>query len=127
MAEFQKKHSSQNIWYSPLMLFVLLCAVLVFMYNMVDLVEKTHETAKKKDIVLNQITDLQQRETALNSDIGKLSTDAGAEEVLREKYQFVKQGERMVVIVDAQASAGDTIPEKKQSVGFIQFIKNLFK
>src|SRR6185436_15859260 len=107
MAEFQKKHNSQNIWHSPLMLFVLLVVVVVFAYNMVGLIEKTHDTAKKREITLNQINDLQARETTLKSDIGKLSTEEGAEEVLREKYQMVKQGEKMVVIVDNQASAGD--------------------
>jgi cell division protein FtsB len=127
MAEFQKKSVKTSLWHSPLVLFVFFCVVLIFMYNMVGLIEKVRDTRKKTEIVHNQINDLNSREEALAGDIAKLKTDEGVEAVLRDKYQLVKSGEKMVVIVDQQASAKEAVPEKPKGNGFTEFFRNLFK
>lgn len=125
MAEFQTKKNTKKMWHSPLMLFVLLSVLLVFMYNMVGLVEKTHDTSKKKKIVLGQVESLTQRQKVLEDNIKKLQTDTGTEITLRDKYHLVKEGEQMVVIVDEQTniSGSNTIVEPKKN--FFHFLKNL--
>lgn len=125
MAEFQTKRGSKKMWHSPLMLFVLLSVLLVFMYNMVGLVEKTSETSKKKKIVLSQVDSLNERQKVLEDHIKKLQTENGTEVELREKYHLVKEGEQMVVIVDEKAnlSGSDVVAEPNKN--FFQFLKNL--
>jgi cell division protein FtsB len=125
MAEFQTKKNTKKMWHSPLMLFVLLSVLLVFMYNMVGLVEKTNETSKKKKIVLSQVESLSERQKVLEENIKKLQTENGTEVELRDKYHLVKEGEQMVVIVDEQAntSGPDTVVAPKRN--FLQFLKNL--
>lgn len=125
MGFYQKNQNNKRLWYSPIMLFILFCIVLIFMYNMVGLVEKAHETSKKKDTVSTQIDTLRARESALEGDIAKLKTAEGTEEALRAKYQVVKTGEKMVVIVDEKSAT--TTPPEKSSSGFLNFFKNLFK
>lgn len=126
MAEFKKKQHSRKIWYSPLILFVLLCVVLVFIYNMIDIVEKTRETAKKRNVVLGQINELHQREEALKNDIATIQTEAGMESAIREKYQLVKAGEKMVVIVD-EAKTDKEIETTQEPFQFLMFFKNIFR
>ncbi|MDQ5971838.1 MAG: hypothetical protein QG566_784 [Patescibacteria group bacterium] len=127
MAEFQTKQHSKKMWHSPLSLFVLLVVLLVFMYNMVGLVEIKNETTKKNQIALNEMESVLSREIAIKSTINKLSTDLGKEETLRDKYHLVKEGEKMVVIVNQEASALNVVDESKDDNGFIKFFKNLFR
>ncbi len=124
MGFYQKKQNS-NLWHSPIMLLVLFCIVLIFMYNMIGLVDKAQDTSKKREIVSTQIDILRERESNLISDIAKLKTDIGTEEALREKYQLVKSGEKMVVIVDEKNVKSEE--EVPRSSGFIEFFRNLFK
>lgn len=99
MSQFNRKNK-YNFWHSPLALIVLFCILILFIYNVIGLLEKQRETAKKKNLILANIETLRQREDILNKDIEKLKTEEGVEEMIREKYQVVKEGEKMVVIVD---------------------------
>lgn len=125
MAEFQTKKQPKKMWHSPLMLFVLLSILLVFMYNMVGLVEKTRETSKKRQIVLGQIDSLNKREQMLQNNIQKLQTENGTEETLRDKYHLVKEGEQMVVIVDQESNINNTTQTTENKNGFLNFLKKL--
>ncbi len=101
MSEFNRKNRN-NIWHSPLVLFVLFCVLVLFAYNIVGLIEKERETTKKKDIILSDIETLRGREKSLTENIEKLKTEEGIEETIRDKYQVVKEGEKMVSIVDQE-------------------------
>ncbi len=125
MAEYQKK-STNSLWHSPLMLFIIFLLVLLFMYNMIGIVEKVRETNKKTALVNEQIEELNNREKMLSGDINRLKTDEGVEAALRDKYQLVKSGEKMVVIVDQEASAAQAVPDKPKGTSFWDFIKKLF-
>ena len=84
------------------------------------------ETRNKKEDVLEKIDDLKGRETSLSSDIAKLQTEEGQEEIIRSKYQLAKPGEKVVTIVNEDANE-NTSPEVKVSHGFWNWVKNLFK
>ena len=49
MAQFKKEHQ-QKFWHSPIILIILFCVLALFLYNMVGLVSKERETAKKKAV-----------------------------------------------------------------------------
>jgi len=99
MSEFKKK-KKYDFWHSPLALGILFCLLVIFTYNMIGLIGKEMDSSKKKSLILDQINTLKDRESSLLSNINKLKTDKGIEEVIRDKYQVVKQGEKLVVIVD---------------------------
>jgi cell division protein FtsB len=125
MSEFNSKNKN-SFWHSPLVLVVLFCILVLFIYNIVGLIEKERETAKKKDTVLSKIETLRDRENSLSKDIEKLKTEEGVEETIREKYLVVKAGEKMVVIVDEKKDEVDLV-EKKIKHGFIEWAKNIFR
>lgn len=127
MAEFQTKKDSKRIWHSPLMLFVLLFILLLFMYNMIGLLEKARDTSQKREIVLSQMNSITERQQIEEKNIAKLQTDSGIEETLRDKYHLVKEGEQMVVIVDQDVDKLNNNEEKSSKLGIVQFFKNLFK
>jgi cell division protein FtsB len=124
MAQF-KKREEYHFWHSPLVLVALFCIVVLFAYNLVGLIGRERETAKNKASELAKIDDLRSRQTELSGDIAKLGTDEGKEESIRDKFDVVKPGEKMVVIVDSDP---DTTAPVSQPVdnSFWGFIKRMF-
>jgi cell division protein FtsB len=99
MAEFKKKEE-YSFWYSPLSIVILFIIFSFLVYKVIDLIKKEKETAEKKELILDEIDELRKREDILNKDISKMQTEDGIEDAIREKYKVVKEGEKMVVIVD---------------------------
>lgn len=125
MSEFNRKNN-HSFWHSPLALIVLLGILVVFIYNIVGLIEKERETTKKKNMILSNIETLRARENSLSKDIEKLKTEEGVEETIRDKYQVVKEGEKMVIIVDEEKKEVPLV-EKETKHGFVEWIKGIFK
>ncbi|MCX6753904.1 MAG: septum formation initiator family protein [Candidatus Nomurabacteria bacterium] len=109
------------------MLILLFCILVLFIYNIIGLMEKERETAKKKDIILANIETLRNRESILTTDINKLKTEDGIEETIRDKYQVVKEGEKMVTIVDEEKKNNVEVEAPVKDSSFLGWIKRLFK
>ena len=126
MADFNSKNK-YNFWHSPLVLFILFCVLVFFAYNIVGLIEKERETARKKELKLAEIETLRNREESINNDIQKLKTEEGIEESIREKYQVVKEGEKMVVIVDKDKNVIDQQTEIQDEHNFWGWVKRTLR
>lgn len=124
MSEFNRKNK-HSFWHSPLVLIVLFGLLLLFMYNIMGLIEKQRETTKKKELILDQIETLRNREKSLSLDIEKLKTEDGVEETIRDKYQVVKEGEKMVVIVE-EGEKKSPSATKEARHGFWGWVKGIF-
>ena len=125
MRNFQEKNKFKNFMQSKPILVILAFLVILFAWKIIGLTGKLQETYKNKKIEQQKISDLEARKEKLTGDIKKLSTDEGKEEVIRENFGMVKDGEQVVVIVDDKNA---TEPEKKEdSGGIINFFKNLFR
>ena len=120
-----KKKAEYKFWHSPIMLCIIFVIVIIFASNLVGLLEKEREISKRKELALDQIANLQKRQTTLESDIKRLETDEGVEDAIREKYQVVKAGEKVVTIVDEEEKDVST-DENNRSHGFWNFIKRIF-
>jgi len=123
MMKFKK--SNYKFWHSPFALVLLFCILILFGYKIIDLIQKERETAYKKNLILDKIDSLQGRESSLSLDISKLETEEGKEEVIREKYQVAKEGEKMVIIVDEE-NKDSSVTEEKTSHGFWNWVKKIF-
>ena len=125
MLDFNRKNKN-NFWHSPLILMALFFILVLFLFNMINLVQKERETSKKKELVLAQIETLRNREASLSSNIDKLKTPEGIEETIRDKYQVVKEGEKMVVIVDPETKNESIQPEVVTDHSFWGWLKKIF-
>ncbi len=119
-----KKNQKNSFWHSPLVLLVFFCLLVLFAYNMIGLIRKERETNKNKISELAKIDELRKREADLDKDISKLNTTQGIEESIRDKFQVVKPGEKMVIIVDEQEKKPQD--EETKDHGFWGFIKRMF-
>lgn len=87
-------------------LFVLIfCALLVVVLRGVwGVYEKERESRALREEAEAELRDLRVREAELHADISSLSTERGMEEVLRERFEFGKENEGVVVIVEPPSS-----------------------
>lgn len=92
---------------------------------MIGLIQKERETNKNKISEFNKIEELRNRKETLSKDINKLNTEEGIEESVRDKFQVVKPGEKMVVIVDENVNQ-PILSEENIDHSFWGYIKRLF-
>lgn len=82
---------------------------------------KQKESAALRAQAEAQLSDLTKRQAQLNSDIAKLETDRGKEEVLRDQYALAAKGEGLIVIVSPT-----TTETQATSSAFAQWLHNAF-
>ena len=121
---YNKKKNTHNFWYSPIFLFIMLGVMIGFSYNLIVLIQKERDTNKNKIAELNKLDQLRSQKDSLTKDINTLNNSEGIEATLRDKYQVVKPGEKMVVIVDDKNPAPATDSTTDHS--FWGFIKRMF-
>lgn len=100
MAKVSKPTSWHNILYSKITLGVLALLLIIFSYNLVGLVIKSRQTAENRALAQKEKEALTARQEDLSKNIASLNTDEGVEQALRDKYGVVKEGEKVVVIID---------------------------
>lgn len=122
MSNFNKNH--YRFWHSPFALIIIFGFLVIFGYNMIGLIGKERETSNKKELVLNQIEVMKQREQELLKNTAKLETEEGKEEIIREKYQVSKEGEKIIIIVDEEDT--ETEVTENEDHGFVNWIKKIF-
>lgn len=125
MKNFQEKRRWRNIMESRPVLVFLCFVVFVFAYSVFGLLGKMRETVKNKQTAENKILELQETKERLLANIGKLETEKGKEESIREKFGWVKEGEGIIVVVEEKNLEDED--RKSKSGGFFSFFKNLFK
>ena len=120
---FQRKRVWSEMLHSKSFLILFGIVLLFFAWNILGLWNKMQDTEKNKNLVENQITNLQQQQQKLTSDINNLNTDQGKERIFRENFGLAKSGEGEIVILDDK----NLPPSPPTSSGFWGFWKNLFK
>jgi cell division protein FtsB len=123
MRNFQQKRGFKYYMQSRPVLILLAIIVILFAWKILGLVNKLQETYKDKKIEEQKISDLEQRKAQLSGDINKLNTDKGKEEVIRNNFGMVKEGEQEIVIVDDKNQTASPQPQG----GFFAWLKNLFR
>lgn len=113
-----------KFWHSPFALIVLFSIIIIFGYNMIGLLDKKRDTTEKKEQILSQIEELKEREQTLQKNNLKLETEEGKEEIIREKYQVAKEGEKVIIIVDEVDSS--KIEEENENGSLWDWIKKKF-
>lgn len=86
--------------YSKPVIIILFVLIILFAKGTWSIYQKESESRKNANLVKAELSELIQRKEALERQSAKLSTLEGREEVIREKYQVSKEGEKVLVIVE---------------------------
>ncbi|MBP9772056.1 MAG: hypothetical protein KBD16_04030 [Candidatus Pacebacteria bacterium] len=110
--DFHEKQRARRFLYSPLTFIVIGILILIAGYNAWDMYQKskhTDEALKKSKEAYNELV---VRETFLEGKITQLSTDAGIEAEIRERFGVAKTGEEVIVVLEEEEKEM-MMPEKK--------------
>ena len=118
MFDFHTKRKARNAIYSKPVLLFLGIVVIGFMYSVYGAFEKERETRSVRDQRAAVLSELHVREAALQGELDRLSTEKGLEAEIRSKFEVAKEGEEVIVIVEAPEDE-ETLPEEEEK-GFFE-------
>lgn len=116
MAEFEEHKKFWGIFYSPLVLIVLLI-ISVFLTRATWQVY-THErvSMQNRERLENELAMVKDREAILKEQVAALETPKGVEDEIRSKFNVAKEGEQVAIIVnDTNATSATSTPVKEKT------------
>jgi len=124
MRSLKEKNRWGEFLQSKPVLGVLMMVFFISAWSLLGFWGKMSDTNKNKQLAQEKLQDLQQSKSKLESDISKLETERGVEEVLRENFGLAREGEGLIVVVEEKE--GDNQVDTKKG-GFFGFFRNLFR
>ena len=125
MRNFKEKKSFYSTLQSTPFLIFFSIVIIFFVWNLLGFVGKMQDTIKNRKIAEEKIKELEKTKQDLSTDIANLQTEKGAEESIREKFGYAKEGEGMILIVEDKELNQNN--KEQNTGGFIFWFKNLFK
>jgi cell division protein FtsB len=101
MADFYEQRRIKHILYSWPFLLLLGLILLLFVRATWGAYMQERETDMVKEQRAQYLADLKIRESLIRAEIERLDTERGVEEEIRQKFEVAKDGEGIIVIVDA--------------------------
>ena len=105
MREFQNKRTWRRVGSSPIVLIGL--AILVgFSFPAVwRLYQKKQIVSTERQLLLEEVERLKERQSKLAVEVQKLSTSRGVEETIRENFNVVRPGENVIYLLPPTTTA----------------------
>jgi len=122
MFDFYEKRKMRNIVYSKPALVLLGIIMLAFVYSVYGAIQKERETRVVREQRESVLNELHEREEVLQKEIDRLNTEKGVESEIRSKFEVAKEGEEVIVIVEAPEEEEEFIPQEEKG-----FFKKLFR
>jgi len=123
MLDFHEKRRMKRYLYSKPAIAFLALVIIFLMVQVWGVAMKDQSARARSADAERELRELEERETELTDEIKRLSTEHGVEEELRRKYDIVKEGERVIVLVQPEDSEEET---DSGSSGIFGFFKGLF-
>ncbi len=123
MLDFQQKRKVRSFIYNHITLGVLTLLVLFVLHSTWSVYQKKRESERMRNLSLQHVEELRQREGELTVKIERLDTEAGIEEEIRSKFNVAKQEENIVIIVPPSDLGTSTTDSR---TGFWKKVKSFF-
>jgi cell division protein FtsB len=107
MRELQQKQRMKRRLYSTPALVLLAFVTFLFVRGTYVVLEKKTESAHSVELLNEKAIALRQKQVELADNIESLKTSEGIEKEVKEKYNVAKEGERVVILVDREATTTD--------------------
>jgi cell division protein FtsB len=113
MRELQQKQRMKRRLYSTPALILLAFITFLFVRGTYVVLEKKSESARSVELLNEKAIALRQKQVELADNIEALKTSEGIEREVKEKYNVAKEGERVVILVDREATTTDNTAVSK--------------
>lgn len=118
MLDFQRKKKIRKTLYSPFVLVLLFIIMIILSSGVFGVYKKSKLSKVNLEREKKELEKLAMREKILASSIDYLKTDQGVEDEIRTKFRAVKDGEKVVVIIDEQSTSTPIESEQASSTSF---------
>ncbi|MFA5838599.1 MAG: septum formation initiator family protein [Candidatus Paceibacterota bacterium] len=125
MSEFIKKKKYYKILYSRITLLLLMILIVVFLKATWNVYKKEKITRDNLNNAQDELNGIKEREVFLVEQIEKTKTEKGIEEEIRSKFNVVKEGEKVIVIVNEKEKP--KIIESNETDSFWNWVKGIFE
>ena len=105
MKEFQHNNENNKGIYSKWVLLLLLVLIAIAVKGLVNIYTKESASREEMNLVNSKNSALQQRYDELSNRVNDLKTDQGLEKEIRSKFDVVKPGEQVILVVDKSIPA----------------------
>jgi cell division protein FtsB len=106
--------------------FALIIFASLFTYSAIGAYHKSRLASEKMDLAQQNMNNFEDQKNKLVTELENANTDFGREKALREKFNVIKEGEQVIILVDDKNDTNSQeIIEKKSQ--FIQFFDDIFK
>jgi cell division protein FtsB len=116
MAGIDRRRFITKLTHSPLAYIILLLLAGLFVWNTIGAYRKSRVAESRMVSALEENARLQDQKTKLTNELENANTDFGREKALREKFNVVKAGEQVIVLVPEEN--GTSTPATAIKSGF---------
>lgn len=114
MFDFHEKRKIRSWLFSYPAIAVLLILSFFLAGSVHERYQKERETAAKRDERAAELDALRARTDALEAQVAFMQSERGIEEEIRSRYDAVRDGERMVVIVPHEAALAASTAQRER-------------
>lgn len=125
MIDFQGRRRQNSWFYSKLTILILLVLVLLMSRAVFDVYQKNRVARENFYETEKKLNELESEKLALESSVASLSTKLGVEKEIRKNFSVVKEGERLITIIENQKDIPATNTDK-QSSSWWKVLKGVF-
>ncbi len=131
MFDFHEKRKIRKILFSKVSIVLMLLVTGLVVVSVYERFVIEREMAHKLEARVAELNLLKERAAVLGSKVEHMQNERGIEEEIRSRFDVVKDGEQVVVILDdepqgAQTSAEESEVENTEQSGFFESIRAWF-
>lgn len=105
MKEFQHDNKHKKRGYSKWVLFLLFVLIIVAGRGLVSIYAKQMTSSEEMRLVEAKKAELEERHRSLTDKVSELNTTEGIEKEIRSKFDVVRPGEGVILVVDKEIPA----------------------
>lgn len=100
MAQLDRRRFMTKLKHSPLAYLVLILFASLFIYSAIGAYNKSRLAETRMNTAQAELANLEDQKARLTVELENANTDFGQEKALREKFNVVKEGEQVIMIVN---------------------------
>ncbi len=112
MREFQNKRSSTKFLYSKYVIFLLIILLVIMGHAVYRAYGKYERSKQALTLAEIELEKLQSRKAILDEELADLETVEGKERAVRERFGLVKEGEKLIVLIEDDSPEPQIIEKK---------------
>lgn len=131
MFDFHEKRKIRSFVYSRPVVLLLLLVSIFFLHSVYNRYTVAQDMQAKLEARKVELLDLQTRAQAIESRVEYLENERGVEEELRNRFDVIKEGEQMIVLLDekrekeegphTEVTSGNSLALPKSFFDFLKF------